>query len=340
MLPDMTEHLIRNHEAVFSTAYSTPPSEAINLGLSTCLTGQKVRHDGGHKRDAFVMDVLGPFFSYVTVCPEVECGLPTPRESMRLVGDPASPRLVTGKTGIDHTERMHTWGKERLDDLAGRELCGYIFKSRSPSSGMARIKVYSQDGRPSPTGVGIWASMVMDRFPLLPFEDEGRLNDPLLREDFLERVFLIKRYREAMKQGPRRAGLVDFHTRHKLMFMARSPQLYREAGKLVARAKEFDPHELWARYSDILNRTFALKLTIKKHVNVLQHILGYFKKQLSKDEKQEVLELIESYGEGLLPLIVPVTLLNHFVRKYEQPYLQRQYYLNPHPVELKLRNHA
>jgi uncharacterized protein YbgA (DUF1722 family) len=247
---------------------------------------------------------------------------------------------VTIKSGIDHTTRMQAWGRARLDALAENDLCGYIFKSRSPSSGMARVKVYNESGVSSPTGTGIWARMFMDRFPLLPVEDEGRLHDPVLRENFIERVFVFRRWRELVRGGFALGGLVAFHTRHKLLIMSHSVESYRAMGKLVADPNRYPPEELKSRYIAMLTDALSHIATVSRQVNVLQHIMGYFKRNLSPDEKQELLGIIEEYHAEQLPLIVPVTLLNHYVRKYDQPWLRDQYYLNPHPLELKLRTHV
>jgi len=310
------------------------------LGISTCLLGENVRYDGGHKLDRYLRDVVGKFVDWVPVCPEVECGMPTPREALRLVGDPENPRLVTSRTGIDKTEQMLTWAKMRLDQLEKENLCGYIFKSKSPSSGMQGVKVYDKNNVPSKKGVGMFARAFMERFPLMPVEDEGRLNDARLRENFIERIFVYKRWQNFVQNDGSRKGLVDFHTDHKLLIMAHSPKHLLELGKLVAQVKELDPKELHDRYLSTLMTALKLHATVKKNVNVLQHIMGYFKKQLSSDEKQELLEVIGNYHKGLIPLIVPITLVNHYVRKYNEPYLKRQYYLNPHPIELMLRNHV
>jgi uncharacterized protein YbgA (DUF1722 family) len=235
---------------------------------------------------------------------------------------------------------MLSWAAKRVMELEKEELCGFIFKSGSPSSGMERVKVYNEKGVPRNKGVGIFAGAFMEHFPLLPVEDEGRLHDPELRENFIERIFALRRWRELLAQKRSLAGLVDFHTRHKLLILSHNPNHYRETGKLVARAKDFPIDELHTRYITMLMDALRLKTTFRKHTNVLQHIMGYFKKQLSTDEKQELLEIFNSYRLGHLPLIVPVTLINHYVRKYDQPYLKEQYYLHPHPMELRLRNHA
>ncbi len=314
--------------------------EKIKLGISACLLGEKVRYDGTSKLDPFLAVTLGKYVEYVPVCPEVEFGLGVPREPMRLAGDPCDPRLVTTNTGRDYTEGMKRWARKRAAELESEGLCGFIFKSRSPSSGMARVKVYNEDGVPSNTGVGMFARAFMERFPLLPVEDEGRLQDPSLRENFIELVFTMKRWRNRLAAGRSRGGLVEFHTAHKLLVMSHSVEHYRRMGRLVAGAKAMRPDELYARYQEELIGAMRLKSTENKHVNVLMHILGYFKDVLAPDEKKELLEHMESYKSGHVPLIVPVTLVNHYVRKYREPYLLRQYYLHPHPIELKLRNHA
>jgi len=312
----------------------------IKIGISSCLLGNAVRYDGGHKRDRFLTDTLGRYVDFVPVCPEVEIGLGIPREAMRLVGELNHPRLLTIRSRIDHTERMTEWAKERVKELEKENLCGFIFKSDSPSSGLERVKVYDPNGIPVKKGVGLFARVFIDHFPLLPVEDEGRLHDPLLRENFIEGIFVWKRWREMVEQNRSKGGLVDFHSRHKLLIMAHSPKQYQVLGQWVAQGKGVFLDDLLHQYQEMLSSALRQKPTNKKNANVLHHILGYFKKDLTPDEKQEALEVIENYARGLLPLIVPVTLMNHYVRKYHQPYLRDQYYLNPHPLELQLRNHA
>ena len=312
----------------------------VRLGISTCLLGENVRYDGGHKRDRFIIETLGQFVEFVPVCPEVECGLPIPRESMHLAGDPESPRLVTTRTKIDHTERMVNWARKRVRELEKENLCGFIFKSNSPSSGMERVKIYDEHGRVQKIGVGMFARAFMDHFPLLPVEEDGRLHDIRLRENFIERIFALKRWRELLDSNQRRGKLVAFHTQHKLLIMSHSQKHSRILGKLVAEAKKIPAEQLYSQYQMLFMEALRLKTTIKKNINVLQHMMGYFKKQLSADEKRELLETIDQYRNEYIPLIVPVTLIMHYVRKYDQTYLKEQLYLNPHPIELKLRNHA
>jgi uncharacterized protein YbgA (DUF1722 family)/uncharacterized protein YbbK (DUF523 family) len=314
--------------------------QKIRLGISSCLLGQKVRFDGGHKLDRYLANTLAKYVEFVPVCPEVECGFPVPRESLRLIGDPESPRLVTTKTGQDFTDRMARWASRRVVELEKEDLCGYIFKSKSPSSGMERVKIYDANGVPSNRGVGMFAMAFMKHFPLLPVEEDGRLHDPGLRENFIERIFVFKRWREMLTKGRKVGSLVEFHTQHKLLLLAHSPKHSQALGKLVAKAKEMVPADLYAQYLSLLMQALRLKATVKKHTNVLHHLMGYFKKQLTKDEKQELLEIIDRYRKEYVPLVVPITLVGHYVRKYDQPYLKIQHYLNPHAVELKLRNHV
>jgi uncharacterized protein YbgA (DUF1722 family)/uncharacterized protein YbbK (DUF523 family) len=301
--------------------------------------GAQVRYDGGHQLDRFLRDVLGDYVEYVPVCPEVEVGLPIPRETLRLVENAGQQvRLVFSRSGEDITERMEGWARERVRQLEKEQLDGFVFKAKSPSSGMERVKLYDRNGVPKKVGVGVFARHFMEHFPLLPVEEDGRLNDPRLRENFITAIFVLKRWRQMLAAGFSLGRLVDFHTRHKLLIMAHSPQHYRQMGKLVAAGRDYSLSELRENYLAELVAALRLRTTVKKQVNVMQHILGYFKHQLAADEKQEVLELMENYRQGLVPLIVPLTLLNHFVRKYDQPYLRQQYYLNPHPKELKLLN--
>ncbi len=314
--------------------------EKIKLGISTCLLGETVRYDGGHKLDRFLTDTLGQYVEYVPVCPEVECGLGVPRESMHLEGDPDSPRLVTTHSKQDVTGRMVKWAKKRAAELEKEDLCGFIFKSDSPSSGMGRVKVYNEKGMPVKKGIGMFARIFMEHFPLLPVEDEGRFHDPELLENFIERVFVLRRWREVLGKKENRGNLVDFHTKHKLLILSHSPRHYQILGKLVARAKDLPLKELYRQYQTFLMESIQLKTSPKKNANVLQHMMGYFKQQLSSDEKQELLEVIQHYREGRIPLVVPVTLISHYVRKYDPPYLEQQVYLNPHPLELRLRNHV
>lgn len=312
----------------------------IHIGISTCLLGENVRYNGGHALDRFLRDTLGRYVHYVPVCPEVECGFGIPRETFRLVGVPKQPRLVTSHTGVDHTARMEAWASKRVAELEIEDICGFIFKSDSPSSGMERVKVYDDKGVPRKIGVGVFARVFMEHFPLTPVEEDGRLHDPLLRENFIERIFTYWRYREVMEEKKHSGNLVEFHTRNKLLLMAHSPKHLKQMGHLVAHAKLLSKKEFITQYEKLLMEAMSLKPSTAKHTNVLHHIMGYFKKELSTNEKQELLEVVDEYRKGLIPLIVPVTLMNHYVRKYDEAYLKEQVYLNPHPLELQLRNHV
>ena len=312
----------------------------IKIGISACLLGEPVRWNGGHARDRYLTDILGQYVEYVPVCPEVECGMGVPRETLRLVGNPDNPNLVTSKTNVDHTRRMTEWARKRVKELEKENLCGFVFKKNSPSSGLYKVPVKNFKGMPQKKGQGIFARIFTEHFPLVPVEEDGRLHDAKLRETFIEQIFALMRWRETSSKKKRLGSLIDFHTRHKLLIMSHSPTYLKMMGKLVAESKTLSAEDVFAQYEALLIAALRLKSTLKRNINVLQHIMGYFKKRLSPDEKQELLEIIEQYRQEFVPLIVPVTLLNHYVRKYKQPYLAQQFYLNPHPISLKLRNHA
>ena len=311
----------------------------VKIGISQCLLGEKVRYDGNHSHDRFLTQTLGLFVDYLPVCPEVECGMPTPREAVRLVGDPECPRLVTQKTGIDKTQQMNTWIHTRLKELEKEDLCGFIFKSKSPSSGLYRIRVYGDDGKVRKTGTGLFAGAFTRHFPRVPVEEAGRLQDPRLRELFIENIFSFQRWRKFLDAPFKMGRLVDFHTRNKLLILSHSPEIYRKMGKLVAAGKSMDVPELIDTYESHLIKALRLKTTVKKQINVLSHIMGFFKNELNGDEKKELLSVFDQYRSGYVPLIVPLTLIKHYVMKYDNEWLKKQTYLNPHPIELKLRNY-
>ena len=312
--------------------------EKIKVGVSTCLLGESVRYDGGHKLDRFIRDVLGEYFDYYAVCPEQEAGLGTPREAMRLVGDEEDPKLLTNKTFQDKTGIMKDYIQRKLPILEKQELHGFIFKKGSPSSGLYRVKVYHENGNPIGKGSGLFAKAFTTAFPNLPVEEEGRLNDPHLRENFIVRVFAHHRWKEFLKKNPSVGDLVEYHTREKFLMMAHSVEHYKALGKVTAKGSTIPREELFGEYERIYLEGLESHATAKKNTNVLHHILGYFKEELSPWEKQEALDLIERYHDRQVPLVVPLTLLNHYIRKYEKDYLEKQRYLNPHPRELMLRN--
>jgi len=312
----------------------------LRIGISQCLLGDEVRYDGGHKRDAFLADTLSRFVDWVPVCPEVEAGLGTPRESMRLEGTPDTPRLITIKTRADQTSTMTRFSERRVRELEALDLSGYVFKKNSPSCGVERVRVYNRHGMPAMTGVGLFARAYMERFPLIPVEEEGRLRDMPLRENFIERVFGYYRWRELLRGRPTRGDVVNFHTAHKYLLLAHSRPHYQSLGRLVADAKRYTPIELARRYGPPLMEALTVRATVRKHVNVLEHLLGSFKADLTAAERQELQDVIADYHKGLTPLIVPITLIKHYVSRFDVAYLRDQIYLNPHPKELMLRNHV
>jgi uncharacterized protein YbgA (DUF1722 family)/uncharacterized protein YbbK (DUF523 family) len=312
----------------------------IRLGISRCLLGDEVRFDGGHKKDRFLTDVLGRYVEWVPVCPEVEAGLGIPREAMRLVDHPQRPRLVSITSKHDHTKAMETMVEERLDSLKEVDLSGFVFKRGSPSCGVERVRVYTPQGMPSHSGAGIFAKAFREEFPLIPVEEEGRLCDPSLRENFIERVFCYRRFQDVVQNETTRQVLIRFHTIHKYLLLAHSQQHYEVMGRLVGQADRYHPKELTLKYGELLMKTLAVKATVRKHVNVLHHIVGYFKNRLKTQEKTELLGVVNDYHRGLTPLIVPLTLIKHYVQTFDVGYVRDQVYLNPHPKELMLRNHV
>lgn len=319
----------------------THSEPTIRVGISTCLLGENVRFDGGHKQDLFLLKTLGRYVEWVPVCPEVEIGLGTPRESLRLVGTPEAPRLVAPRSGSDHTETMQRWAVDRLEELAGLDLHGYVLKKDSPSCGLFRVRVYGEKGMPARTGQGVFAREVVNRLPLLPVEEEGRLHDMHLRESFIERIFAYYRWTQMRDKDATAAGLVRFHTAHKLTVMAHSPRHQQEMGRLVAQAGSRSRDKIIATYGHLLMEALQVLGTPKKHANVLHHLMGYLKKALSSPDKGELLRLVDEYRRGLVPLVVPLTLFQHYFRRHPVPeWVHQQVYLNPYPKELMLRNHV
>jgi uncharacterized protein YbgA (DUF1722 family)/uncharacterized protein YbbK (DUF523 family) len=315
--------------------------ELIRLGISSCLLGQEVRFDGGHKRDHFLINVLGPHVEWVPVCPEVEMGLGTPRETLRLVQVAGTTRMITTRTSIDHTEGMSVWARGRLEELAREDLSGYVLKKDSPSCGMERVKLYRHDGAmPSRDGRGIFAAALLARFPLLPVEEEGRLSDPRLRENFIERVFAFRRLKELFAGRWSLGALVRFHTAHKMSLLAHSTTAYQELGRLVAGGAALTRADLRARYESAFMSTLAMPATTRRHTNVLTHMAGHLKTLVDAGSRQELASCIDEYRRGLVPLVVPLTLIRHHVRVHDVQYLRGQVYLEPHPRELMLRNHV
>jgi uncharacterized protein YbgA (DUF1722 family)/uncharacterized protein YbbK (DUF523 family) len=323
------------------------PPGPVRIGISACLLGQEVRYDGGHKRDSFLVDTLGRYVEWVPVCPEVEVGMGTPREPVHLVrdsgrrpraGGPTPVRLMAPKSGTDWTDRMTAYSRARVAKLARLDLCGYILKKDSPSCGMARVKVHRPRGMPERAGTGLFAAALREGLPSLPVEEEGRLCDPRLREHFVERVFAYRRLRTLFKGRWSVGDLLRFHAAHKLVLLAHDPATYASLGRLVARAKELSRTTLAADYERRFMEALAHPATPARHANVLQHIAGYFRDQLDGASRAELQGVIEDHRNGLVPLIVPITLVRHHARRLGIEYLHGQVYLDPHPKELALRN--
>jgi len=312
--------------------------DPIRVGISSCLLGREVRFDGGHKRDAFIDQTLSRYFEFVPFCPEMEIGLGVPRDPIRLERRDGRVRVVGIRQGdLDVTEPLGEYARRVVRENPG--LSGYILKSKSPSCGMERVKVYDgTSGIPAADGVGEYARTVMEHWPELPVEEEGRLNDPVLRENFIERVFTYWRWQQLVAGGLTAARIVDFHTRHKLLLMAHSQRAYRELGRTVADCGSRDLDVFGASYIGGLMAALRTRASRKSHTNVLKHVQGYLKERIDAEDKQELNEVIETYRLGRVPLVVPITLLNHHFRRHPNEYMQRQYYLNPHPPELMLRN--
>jgi uncharacterized protein YbgA (DUF1722 family)/uncharacterized protein YbbK (DUF523 family) len=323
-------------------AATTVPAtdDEIPVGVSACLLGEKVRFDGGHKHDNYVADVLGRYFRFVPVCPELDIGLGVPRETLRLVRTRDGIRMIAPASGIDHTATMREYAKRRTRQLRELGLRGYILKKNSPSCGMTRVKTYTEAGMPAPADRGLFADALMTLLPLLPVEEEGRLNDPRLRESFIVRVFAYDRLTRLFEGRWKVGDLVDFQAREKLLLMAHAPEAQRGLGRIVAGAKRTDRAELRERYTEEFMGALAKPATAKRHVNTLQHMLGYFRDRLDPDVREQLHASVEDYRRGIVPLVVPLTLIRHYVVLLDVEYLRHQTYLQPHPKELALRNHV
>jgi len=316
-------------------------SQPLRLGISRCLLGEPVRYDGGHKRDQFLVDILGKYVEWVPVCPEVEAGFGTPRESMRLIDDLAEPRLITIRSGTDNTNVMRRYAKTRLQDLRSLNLSGYVFKKNSPSCGAQRVRVYTREGHGIGNGKGIFANAFQHMFPLVPIEEEDRLQDERLRENFIERVFGYHRWKSHTRNGRlSKRALVSFHTSQKYLVLAHSRHHYQKLAQLMANAHPCTPRQLATLYGQLFMEALAVKTTVRKHMNVLLHLTGHLKGLLNSRFRVELHEVIHAYHQGLVPLSVPITLLRHYAKIFDVPYLQDQTYLNPHPKELLLGNHV
>jgi len=311
--------------------------EKIRVGVSSCLLGQEVRFDGGHKRDNYLTGTLSSYFEFIPFCPEAAVGLGIPRQPIRLVRRGEEIRAVGVRTPeLDPTDQLAAFAERTARQLG--EISGYILKKDSPSCGMERVKIYNDKGMPERKGVGIYAGVLMRRLPLLPVEEEGRLGDAVLRENFIERVFVYHRWQRLVREGLTAKGLIEFHSDHKFLILSHHQKAYRELGRLVADAGKSDLEKLADAYIAILMNALKRPARPRQHVNVLEHLLGFLKENLDKTDREEMVETIAQYRQGLLPLIVPITLIRHHFRRHPDPYVLRQYYLSPHPKELMLRN--
>ncbi|MDJ0842035.1 MAG: DUF523 and DUF1722 domain-containing protein [Acidobacteriota bacterium] len=310
-----------------------------NIGVSSCLLGEAVRFNGGHSRARFVTDVLDKVFNWVPFCPEMEAGMGTPREAVRLVGDEESPRVIGSNTGRDWTVEVRSAAEHFLRLPAARTLHGFILKKKSPSCGMERVPLYKEDGNKKGTSMGVFAAALKKAYPLMPMEEEGRLNDPRLRENFAVRVYAFKAWRDLLSSGVSPARLVEFHARQKMLLIAHHPGQARKLGKLVALAGKEPLSPLVEQYGKGFMACLALSPRMKYHVQVLQRFLGFLKNHLSPSDRSELHDCVEQYRGHLVPLSVPLTLLKHHLRKNPHPWANQQTYLAPFPRQLPLRNY-
>ncbi|MFK0311709.1 YbgA family protein [Pseudomonas sp. NPDC090233] len=310
-----------------------------SIAISACLTGHNVRYNGGHKASDLCRKQLEAHFDWLPVCPEVAIGLGVPRDPIRLVGDPQHPAVVgTRNPDLDLTGPLTQYGEQMAAELDG--ICGYIFMQKSPSCGLERVKVYQDNGHPAAEGgTGAYAAAFCARRPDLPVEEEGRLHDPVLRENFISRVYAYADWQHVLAEGLSRGALVRFHSRYKYLLMANNPQAYRQLGRLLgSMSRDDDPQIIGPRYFSQLMQALRRCASRGTHGNVLQHLSGYFKDALSPQDKAELQHIIDQYQQGEVPLVVPLTLLKHHLRKHPDPYLLQQAYLQPHPDSLGLRN--
>lgn len=310
----------------------------MKLGISTCLLGQSCRYDGSGCKDQFITDTLSKHFSFVPYCPE-SIIFGTPRESIRLVEVDGKIKVFTNQSKKDVTNELQDISQTLANNIAEEELCGFILKSKSPTCGMERVKVYQPINAPSEKkGVGLFANELKKLYPYLPIEEEGRLNDPWLRENFLMQIYSYHDFKNFLKTKPSFKNLVEFHTNYKYLIYAKSHEAYKELGSIVANHDKKEFSTVLYNYENSFFEAISHKGSIKKTYNVLLHILGYFKKQLSTEEKEHVLNACNEYKQGIIPLIAVIKLLNLYVKKFDEQYLKKQKFLNPYPPELALRS--
>ncbi|MDQ2077854.1 DUF523 and DUF1722 domain-containing protein [Marinimicrobium sp. ABcell2] len=313
-------------------------SAKIPVGVSQCLLGEPVRYDGGHKHDRYLTEVLSQYFHYRPVCPEVAVGLGIPRKPIRLVATDRGTRVRgIAEASLDVTEALEAEAERTVSAMP--ELSGYIFMQNSPSCGVFRMKRYSEDGMPvDSAGQGAYARRLIERMPLLPIEEAGRLNDAALRENFITRVFAYHDWQQCLEKNPSPAALVDFYSRYKYQVMAHHPASYQAIGRLLADVGKRDAEQVNREFIALFMAALQHKATRRGNTNAIMHLRGYLKGLLNADEQQELSGLIEQYRGGKVPLVVPLTLLKHYLRKVDNPYLQKQTFWCPHPENLGLRN--
>lgn len=311
--------------------------QQIKIGISSCVLGERVRFDSGHKLSKFVTKELKPYFEFVPVCPEVGSGMPVPRPTIRLMSNEDRISLVETKEPTkEHTQAVTDYSKSKVVELEREQLCGYIVCAKSPTCGMERVKVYKKNSAEN-VGVGLYTNELMKAMPWLPVEEDGRLNDPVLKENFITRIYTLKDFYDSIGDEPTRGKIVAFHSRYKLTLMAHHPTSYKELGKLVANVKDYDIEEFYKRYRQGLMAAMTHRASRKNNTNVLMHLQGYFKRALSRSQKKELVQVIEDYRVGLLPLLAPLTLIKHYLAAHPDSYLENQAFLQPHPQELRLR---
>ncbi|WP_104047267.1 YbgA family protein [Vibrio jasicida] len=310
---------------------------SIKVGISSCVLGERVRFDSGHKISNFVTKELDGYFSFVPVCPEVGVGMSVPRPTIRLVSNEERIALVETKNpDNDHTDNMLTYSENKVNELQSEQLCGYIVCAKSPTCGMERVKVYSKNNA-AKEGIGLYTRTLMEKMPWLPVEEDGRLNDPVLKENFITRIYCLNDFYESMGGEPTRGKIIAFHSRYKLTLMAHHPESYRSLGRLVADVASYEIDDFYNEYRLGLMKALQNRASRKNNTNVLMHLQGYFKRSLTGQEREELATVISDYRTGLLPLLAPLTLIKHYLNTYPDEYLQQQKYLEPYPQEMRLR---
>lgn len=307
----------------------------IKIGISACLLGEKVRYNGGHTQDRFITDTLSEFFEYQPFCPEVAIGLGVPRETMRLVKTDQGIRSIMPKTGGDYTEQLSAYADEVIPTLD--QISGYVLKSKSPSCGMERVKVYDEKGMPSDVkGVGIYAERLQEKMPDLPIEEEGRLHDPLLKENFIKRVFVYHEWQTLVADGITADALIKFHARHKMILILHHYGESKDLGRIIAGVTDDTAPEIADEYIAGVMQTLKRMATRRHHGQVLTRIVGTINKQLDEAQKRDILDMINEYTAGELPLSAPVRLIRHYLTAIDDPYIANQSYLQPYPDSLGL----